>query len=56
MSADVDLVSLVRRYFEGLESGNPERNLEFFAPDVIQEEFPNRLMPSGAIRDLAALR
>jgi ketosteroid isomerase-like protein len=28
----------------------------FFAPDVVQREFPNRLVPSGATRDLAALR
>jgi ketosteroid isomerase-like protein len=28
----------------------------FFAPDVFQEEFPNRFVPSGAKRDLAALR
>ncbi len=56
MSANVDLVSIVRDYFEGIESGNPERNLQFFAPDVVQEEFPNRLMPTGATRDLAGLR
>ena len=29
---------------------------EFFTPDVLQEEFPNRLSPAGARRDLAALR
>jgi len=29
---------------------------EFFAPEVIQEEFPNQLVPKGARRDLAALR
>jgi ketosteroid isomerase-like protein len=28
----------------------------YFAPDVVQVEFPNRLVPSGARRDLAALR
>ena len=28
---------------------------QFFAPDVVQREFPNRLMPQGATRDLAAL-
>lgn len=27
----------------------------FFTPDVAQEEFPNRLTPNGARRDLAAL-
>jgi ketosteroid isomerase-like protein len=28
---------------------------EFFSPDVVQEEFPNRLVPAGARRDLAAI-
>lgn len=27
----------------------------YFAPDVVQREFPNRLVPNGATRDLAAL-
>src|SRR5439155_6079502 len=29
--------------------------LRFFAPEIIQEEFPNRLAPNGARRNLAAL-
>jgi ketosteroid isomerase-like protein len=28
----------------------------FFTSDVVQREFPNRLVPNGATRDLAALR
>ena len=28
----------------------------WFAPDVVQEEFPNRLLPGGAQRDLRGLR
>lgn len=31
-------------------------NLSFYAPDVIQRELPNRLVPTGATRDLAALQ
>jgi ketosteroid isomerase-like protein len=31
-------------------------NLTYYAPDVVQRELPNRLVPSGATRDLAALR
>jgi hypothetical protein len=27
-----------------------------YTPDVIQEEFPNRLLPTGAVRDLDTLR
>jgi ketosteroid isomerase-like protein len=30
--------------------------LPAYTPDVLQEEFPNRLVPTGARRDLAALR
>lgn len=46
----------VKRYLAALEqSDNCESLAEFFSPEVIQEEFPNRLVPSGARRDLAAL-
>lgn len=31
-------------------------NLSYFAPDVVQRELPNRLVPAGATRDLAALQ
>lgn len=30
--------------------------LDWFAPDVVQRELPNRLTPNGATRDLDALR
>ena len=36
----------------GAASGGAEG---FFAPDVVQEEFPNRVVPNGARRDLTAL-
>ena len=29
---------------------------QWFAPDVVQEEFPNRLLPGGARRDFSGLR
>ena len=45
-----------RRYLQALEAGAQGDALAaFFAPDVVQEEFPNRLMENGATRDLAAL-
>jgi ketosteroid isomerase-like protein len=45
------------RYIESLSSGMGADDLtQFFTPDVVQEEFPNRLLPSGATRDLAALK
>jgi ketosteroid isomerase-like protein len=34
----------------------PEELDTFFAPDVVQEEFPNRLMPNGATRNLQAMK
>jgi hypothetical protein len=38
-------------------SAAPAQEIEaFYAPDVVQEEFPNRFLPNGAVRDLAALR
>jgi ketosteroid isomerase-like protein len=30
--------------------------LAFFTDDVVQKEFPNRLLPNGATRDMAALK
>lgn len=53
---DTPLLALVRRYFAAIESEAPEATLrEFFAPEVRQEEFPNRLVPQGVVRDLEAL-
>jgi ketosteroid isomerase-like protein len=49
-------LALARRYLEAIENGKPEDSLTFFAEDVVQEEFPNRLTPKGARRDLAALK
>ena len=51
-----------RRYLAAIEASSsgdmgtaPTADV-FFAPDVLQEEFPNRFVPTGALRDLAALR
>ena len=53
MSSNLDTA---RRYLAALEQGGDCQALaEFFAPEVIQEEFPNRLVPTGARRDLAAI-
>jgi ketosteroid isomerase-like protein len=46
----------VRRYLDAIEAGATGDALAaFFTPDVEQVEFPNRLMPTGARRDLAAI-
>jgi ketosteroid isomerase-like protein len=50
----------VRRYLAAIEADTAGAATggaaEFFDPDVVQEEFPNRFVPAGARRDLAALR
>jgi ketosteroid isomerase-like protein len=49
-------LEIVKRYLQAITDGVPFEELkEFFAPDVVQREFPNRLVPTGATRDLAAL-
>ncbi|MCE9571735.1 MAG: nuclear transport factor 2 family protein [Deltaproteobacteria bacterium] len=45
-----------RRYLQALEDGVTTAALcEFFTPDIVQREHPNRFTPQGATRDLAAL-
>ena len=51
-----DLPRLAREYLESIGSADGLGGLRFFADDAIQVEFPNRLVPNGATRDLAALR
>ena len=50
-----DNLAIARRYIEALATpdGDP---IAFYADDIVQEEFPNRLVPKGTTRDLAALR
>ena len=56
MNAAETNLDLARRYLASVGQGDPLDNLRYFADDVVQEEFPNRLLPNGASRDLAALR
>ena len=56
MAASMDLLMLAQRYLEAIEQGATGDALAaFFTSDVVQEEFPNRLVPNGARRDLTAL-
>jgi ketosteroid isomerase-like protein len=49
-------VEIALRYIEALSTGKgPEELSGFYAADIVQEEFPNRLLPDGATRDLAGL-
>lgn len=51
-----DNLSRALAYLAALESGDTEAALGYLAADVIQEEFPNRLVPNGARRTLDELR
>ena len=49
-------MTLARRYLRALETEAPPDALStFLSEDVVQREYPNRLVPEGATRDLAAL-
>jgi ketosteroid isomerase-like protein len=51
-----DPTALTRQFFTAIEGGTTGDALAaFYAPDVVQEEFPNRFSPQGARRDLAAI-
>jgi ketosteroid isomerase-like protein len=51
-----DLLRLAHEYLNSIGREDELGGLRFFADDVVQIEFPNRLLPNGATRDLAALR
>jgi ketosteroid isomerase-like protein len=49
-------LQLIERYLTAIEQGATGAALaQFYDPAAIQEEFPNRLMPNGARRDLAGM-
>jgi ketosteroid isomerase-like protein len=50
----VSKAEIVRAYLKAIE--NRRDTLGFFTDDVVQEEFPNALVPSGARRTLADLK
>jgi ketosteroid isomerase-like protein len=50
------LLDTARAYLLAIEAGAIGDDLaKFFALDVLQHELPNRLVPTGASRDLAAI-
>ena len=56
MPPDPENLDRARRYLEAIEAGATGDELgRFFTPDAVQEEFPNRLVPQGARRDLLAI-
>ena len=53
-------LEITRRYLAAIEAGRDDsdpanRARDFFAPDVVQVEYPNQFVPRGAQRDLAAI-
>jgi ketosteroid isomerase-like protein len=56
MAATDTLLDIVEAYLKAIEAGATGAELAaFFTPDVVQHELPNRLVPNGARRDLAAI-
>ncbi len=46
-------VALIQSYFATIEDGADPQEIEaFYAPNVVQTEFPNRFAPIGATRGL----
>lgn len=49
-------IAFAREYLKTLEAGaSGDALASFFTPDIVQEEFPNRLAPEGIRRDLDAI-
>lgn len=52
-----ELIQIATDYLAAIERGAPFEELaQFFTPDCVQEEFPNRFVPDGARRTLADLK
>ena len=50
-------VALVQAYFATIEHGVDAKEIAaFYAPNVVQTEFPNQFEPNGARRDLKGLQ
>jgi predicted metal-dependent hydrolase len=51
------LIERATAFVQAVAAQAPWAEIEpYYAPDVSQEEFPNRLLPKGAVRNLKALR
>jgi ketosteroid isomerase-like protein len=50
-------IARARRYLEAVAAGESiERVFEFYAPEVVIQEFPNRVAPQGRTRRAADIR
>ena len=56
MSPSSANIAFLHRYLSAIERGVTGAELaEFFTPDVVQEEFPNPIVPKGTRRSLQTL-
>jgi len=54
---DDDLVLRAKAFVNSVEAGVPPASIEaFYHPDIVQEEYPNLLLPNGAVRRFDDLR
>jgi ketosteroid isomerase-like protein len=56
MSADRNHAVLAKQFVDAVARGADDEVAALLADDVLQEELPNRVLPHGATRDLAAIR
>lgn len=57
MHQQIHLIDRAKAFLAALAAGGPRETIEaFYAEDIVQEEFPNLLMPHGAVRDFINLR
>jgi ketosteroid isomerase-like protein len=52
-SGAIGNLGTARAYLQAIEHGDTDALARFFAPDAVQEEFPNRLSPGGRRNTLA---
>ena len=51
------LIDRAKAFVAAVSSGQPRETIEaFYAEDIVQEEFPNLLLPQGTVRDFINLR
>jgi hypothetical protein len=54
---EADLIEHAKAFVAAVAAAEPREIIEdFYAQDVVQEEFPNLLRPHGAVRDFINLR
>lgn len=52
-----DLIDRAKAFVAAVAAAKPRQTVEaFYADDIVQEEFPNLLLPQGAVRDFINLR